>query len=202
MARAMGAYCSPPVPSFSAMGIMPMMVASEVIRMGRRRTRQAVITASATRQPCSSSRCAKSTIRMLLESAMPTSISTPISDITFRVVCGERQNHQHADEAHRNRQHDQKRIDEGPELRHQDQVEQDERKDEADREALERFVHALTMPRRFTRMLRGKLRVGDDLSDCAGDLAQILARRRDVDVGDALDLIVIDFGGRLDVSPA
>ena len=87
MARAMGVYCSPPVPSFIAIGIIPMMVASEVIRIGRSRTRQAVITASATDRPCSSSLCAKSTIRMLLESAMPISISTPISDITFSVVC-------------------------------------------------------------------------------------------------------------------
>ena len=38
IARAMGVYCSAPVPNFSAMGIMPMMVASEVIRMGRRRS--------------------------------------------------------------------------------------------------------------------------------------------------------------------
>ena len=51
IAWAMGAYCSAPVPSFMAIGIIPMMVASEVIRMGRSRTRQAVITASATGRP-------------------------------------------------------------------------------------------------------------------------------------------------------
>ncbi len=51
MARASGAYCSLPVPSFSAIGTMPMMVASEVIRIGRRRTRQDVITASSTDLP-------------------------------------------------------------------------------------------------------------------------------------------------------
>ena len=87
MARASGAYCSLPVPSFSAMGTMPMMVASDVIRIGRRRTRQAVITASSTAAPSCSSRCANSTIRMLFDAAMPTSISTPISDMTFSVVC-------------------------------------------------------------------------------------------------------------------
>ena len=51
MARAIGVYCSPPVPSFMAIGVMPMMVASDVIRMGRRRTRQAVTTASVTARP-------------------------------------------------------------------------------------------------------------------------------------------------------
>ena len=55
--------------------------------MGRRRTRQEAITASATGKPCSRSLCAKSTLRMLLEQAMPTSISTPISDMTFSEVC-------------------------------------------------------------------------------------------------------------------
>ena len=63
-----------------------MMVASDVIRIGRKRTRHAVMTASVTDNPCSSNLCAKSTIRMLLESAIPTSISTPISDMTFSVV--------------------------------------------------------------------------------------------------------------------
>ena len=86
MARAMGAYCSEPVPNLSAMGIMPIMVAKDVIRIGRKRTRQAVMTASTNGRPCSSRRWAKSTIRILLEFAMPTSMSTPIKDITFIVV--------------------------------------------------------------------------------------------------------------------
>ena len=54
MARAIGVYCSAPVPSFSAMGIIPIIVASEVIRIGRRRTRHAVMTASAGDKPCRS----------------------------------------------------------------------------------------------------------------------------------------------------
>ena len=86
MARAIGVYCSAPSPNFKAMGIIPMIVASEVIRIGRNRTRHAVMMASVTGNPCSSSLCAKSTIRMLLESAIHTSISTPISDMTFSVV--------------------------------------------------------------------------------------------------------------------
>jgi hypothetical protein len=87
MARAIGAYCSAPVPSFIARGIMPMMVASDVIRIGRSRTLQAVMTASFGESPCDSRLCAKSTIRMLFESAMPISMSTPINDITFNVLC-------------------------------------------------------------------------------------------------------------------
>ena len=65
---------------------MPMMVAREVIKMGRKRTRHDVITASSTDFPCSSRRWANSTMRMLLDAEMPTSMSTPMSDITLRVV--------------------------------------------------------------------------------------------------------------------
>src|SRR5262245_46028225 len=86
MARASGAYCSLPVPSFRAMGIIPIMVANDVINIGRSRTLQEVITASSTDFPCSSSRCVNSTIKMLFDAAIPTNISTPMSDITFRVV--------------------------------------------------------------------------------------------------------------------
>ena len=143
MARAIGVYCSPPSPSFMAIGIMPMMVASEVIRIGRSRTRQAVITASATDRPCSSSLCAKSTIRMLLEVGDADQHQHAHQRHHVQRGVGQRQNDQHADEAHRNRQHDQERIDERSELRHQNQEQQDERNAEADREALERLIHAL-----------------------------------------------------------
>ena len=51
MARAIGVYCSAPVPNFIAIGIMPMIVASEVIKIGRSRTRQAVMMASVTGNP-------------------------------------------------------------------------------------------------------------------------------------------------------
>ena len=46
MTRAKGAYASLPVSSFNAMGRSPTIVASEVIRIGRRRMRQEWATAS------------------------------------------------------------------------------------------------------------------------------------------------------------
>ncbi len=128
MARAMGVYCSPPVPSFIAIGIIPMMVASEVIRMGRRRTRQAVITASPDRQPL--------LFQLVREIDDQNAVGIRDADQhqhshqRHHVERGvsQRQNDQHADEAHRDRQHDQERIDQGFELRHQDQKQQNEGK--------------------------------------------------------------------------
>ena len=137
MARAMGVYCSPPSPSFIAIGIIPMMVASEVIRMGRRRTRQAVTMASVHRQS------------LLFELVREVDDQNAVGvrdadqhqhaherhDVERGV--SQRQNDQHADEAHRNRQHDQERIDPGLELGHQDQKQKNERNTKAEAEALE-----------------------------------------------------------------
>ena len=46
MARANGAYCSLPASSAIAIGIRPRIVAREVMRIGRKRTRHARATAS------------------------------------------------------------------------------------------------------------------------------------------------------------
>ncbi len=45
-ARAIGARISPPAPSASASGIIPKIIASVVIMIGRSRVRPAVMTAS------------------------------------------------------------------------------------------------------------------------------------------------------------
>ena len=65
---------------------MPRMVASEVISTGRRRTRQAMATASPIAIPSSRSLRVNSTIKIELDTTMPVIITTPISDITFSVV--------------------------------------------------------------------------------------------------------------------
>ena len=55
-----------------------------------------------------------------------------------------------------------------------------------------------TEPRILTRMFAGTLRVCDDLVDLVGKAAEVLARWRDIDVDDAAELVVVDFGGRVD----
>ncbi len=124
MARASGAYCSLPVPSFSAMGIMPMMVASEVIKMGRSRTRQEVITASSTDWPL--------LLQAMRELDDQDAVGGGDADQHQHAherhhvqgCVGQRQDDQHTDEAHGDRQHDEERILEGTELRNQNQEQQ------------------------------------------------------------------------------
>ena len=74
------------------MGNRPKIVASEVISTGRKRTRQAIATASRTAMPPSRNCLVNSTMRMLFDTTMPTIITTPISDITFSVVPVARRN--------------------------------------------------------------------------------------------------------------
>ena len=65
------------------------------------------------------------------------------------------------------------------------------------REALERFIHAFDHAAQIDADVRGEFGVGNGLwIDLVAKRAEILTRRRDVDIDDALDLIVVDFGGR------
>ena len=88
-ARPSGAFCSPASPSPSAIGIMPMIIASAVMITGRRRVRPASSAASSGDSFSFSMRMslAKLTSRIEFETAMPTDMIDPISDSTLIVVC-------------------------------------------------------------------------------------------------------------------
>src|SRR5262245_61431700 len=85
-ARPSGAFCSPPSPSPSAIGTMPMIIASAVIRTGRNRVKPAS-TAAAMASPRSASRSlAKAITRMLFAVPTPMHMIAPISAGTLSVV--------------------------------------------------------------------------------------------------------------------
>ncbi len=126
---------------------------------------------------------------------MPVIMTTPISDMTLSVVCVRSRNDDDAGDAGRNGEQDDERIDEGGELRHQDQVDEHDGEEQADAEALEGLAHALTEPRIVTRTFCGQLGAGDDRVHCGGDAAEVFAGGRDVDVDDAAQLVVVDLGG-------
>ena len=69
---------------------------------------------------------------MLFETTMPVIMITPMSDMMFSVLSGQEQNEQHAGQPRRNRHEDDEWIDERGELRHQDQIDQQDRKNQAD----------------------------------------------------------------------
>ena len=139
MARAMGTYASPPVPSLTAKGSRPTTVAMDVISTTRKRARHASRIASRAGCPSSRSRLAACTITMLFETTTPTIITVPISDITLRLVPVTNQRGKHAGDSHRHRRQNQKRIQKRPELRHQDEVQQRHRQHQSVAEAGERL---------------------------------------------------------------
>ena len=77
-ATPMARRISAPAPCEVTSGMTPMMNASEVIRIGRKRSRQASITACQMLSPSASRSRANSTIRMAFLHASPTSTISPI----------------------------------------------------------------------------------------------------------------------------
>ena len=86
IAVAKGAYASLPTPSFIAIGSRPMIVASDVIKIGRNRTLPDIATASSSAIPYFCCVGVLSTIWMLFDTTIPKIIKFHISDCTFRVV--------------------------------------------------------------------------------------------------------------------
>src|SRR6266403_389943 len=85
-ARPRGAFCSPPSPKPSAIGNMPITMASAVISTGRNRPRPASRAARRGSVPCANVSRAKLTTRMLLAVAMPMHMMVPVNAGTLTVV--------------------------------------------------------------------------------------------------------------------
>ena len=85
-ARPSGAFCSPPSPSPSAMGDIPMIIASAVISTGRNLVVAASTAATAALAPSASRSRAKLTTRIELAVATPMHMMAPVSAGTESVV--------------------------------------------------------------------------------------------------------------------
>ena len=85
-ARASGRLVSLPSPIPSAIGIKPTIVATVVIRIGRRRVRPASMVASSSGLPRPRSTLAKSTSSTPFDTTMPTIMMMPMKLFTLRVV--------------------------------------------------------------------------------------------------------------------
>ncbi len=85
-ARPSGAFCSAPSPIPSAIGTMPMIIASAVMSTGRNRVKPAVKAACSASSPASIRRRAKLTTSTLLAVATPMHVIAPISAGTLTGV--------------------------------------------------------------------------------------------------------------------
>ena len=196
-ARPSGAFCSPPSPSPSAIGTMPMIMASAVIKTGRRRMWPAAIAASIAVLPSRSCSLAKVIIRMLLAVATPTLAIAPIIDSTLKVVCVRNSIHKMPANAPGNASDNDERI--GPRLEVDDHQEVNERggEDEAEAELAERGVHAFDLAAHVDRAARRKFRAKlvNDFHDLIGNATEIRALDVGVDVEHRLHVGMADDGG-------
>ena len=199
MARASGAYCSLPGSIASAIGIRPRIVAIVVIRIGRRRTLQASVKACFRAIPSCRRVPTNSTIRMLSETTMPVIMTTPISDITFKVVPVSKQKDQYARQARGDCQQDDERIGEGGKLRHQDQVDQDHRQDEPDAKAGEGLFHVADGTAHLDGHPIRLLNLSDDGFDLLIHPTEIFLLRHDIDIELATQLIMVYFRWCIDL---
>ena len=86
-ARPSGAFCSPPSPRPSAIGTMPMIMASAVISTGRKRVEAGVERGRGRRRASSPAARARTlTTRMLFAVATPMHMIAPVSAGTDSVV--------------------------------------------------------------------------------------------------------------------
>ena len=171
-ARPSGAFCSPASPRPSAIGTMPMIIASAVISTGRRRILPASITASNAVDVAARAQVvgeADHQDRVRHRNADRHDRAHQRFDVDRRA--GERQHPDDADQAAGHRHHDDERIDPGLEQDHQQRIDQDHRQDHAEAEAAERRLHHL--------VLAADVDMGGDRQA----LADVVDRRLDVGGG-------------------
>ena len=183
-ARPSGAFCSPPSPRPSAIGTMPMIIASAVISTGRKRTKPASI-AAATGSP--------SCVEPLAREA-DDEHAVRGRDAHAHDRAGERRHRQrraggeqHPDDAgerRRQRRDDDERIAPGLEVDDDQQVDQHDRAEQAEQQPGERAVHgphlAEQIDLRAARQAPGHL--VDDLLHVGRDRAEVAVLRRGVDL--------------------
>src|SRR6266705_2769640 len=106
------------------------------------------------------------------------------------------QEQEHAGESWRNSEKNDERILPGGKLRDENQVAEDARQNEADAETAERRTHALDRATKVHADAFGKVSLLDDVIHLIRDRPQVLRFWRNIDIDNAEQLIVVDFGGR------
>ena len=138
-------------------------------------------------------------MRMLLETTMPVIMMTPISDMMLSVLPVSSRMMATPSRPGRNGHEDDEWIDEGGELRHEDEVDEEDGDDEADAEVVKGLFHPDDGAAHVDDGVAVVLGVGKQVIDALAYRLQGLCPRSNIDVDDAADLVVIDFGGRIDL---
>ncbi len=195
-ARPSGAFCSPPSPMPSAMGIIPMIMASAVISTGRKRVKPA---SSAARVGSPSAG------QMLLgEADHQDAVGGGDADAhdgahqRGNAQRGARDKEKDHDSGHGGGQRgdDDERIEPGLEIDHDEEVDQDDGKNQTAQQAAERRLHGIDLAANDQLRSARQFCAGfvDDAIDVGGDAAQVAILHVAEDVDGALDVVVRNDG--------
>ena len=143
-ARPSGAFCSPPSPSPSAIGTMPMIIASAVMQTGRKRVAPASIAARSASPFSASAILANETTRILFAVATPMHMMAPISAGTLSVVWVRKRNSTMPAKRRRQRGDDDEGIQPALEVDHNEQINQHDGEDQAAQQA--RYTSCASSP--------------------------------------------------------
>ena len=191
-ARPSGRFC----PASSAIGHMPMIIASAVISTGRKRVlpaSSAAVTASA---PSSNRVRPKLMTRIELAVATPMHMIAPVERRNRQGRPGREQHPDDAGERGWQRHDDHERIEPGLEVDDDQEVDQDHRHREADDELRIRARHHRHLAAQHDAgALRHVMRrVPHHVPDIRRHSAEVASLRRRVDVDDRADVVMVDDG--------
>src|SRR5260370_11461141 len=111
---------------------------------------------------------------------------------------GHPKNNEYAGETRRDGGENDERIDERVELRHQNQINQDDSEKQAESEAKEGLVHADDSALHTDGGILRKRQALQKVINLVVDAAKALGARHDVDIHDPPDLVGVEFGGSVD----
>ena len=149
----------------NAMGSNPTTVASEVIRIGRRRMRQACTTASSQPAPFAPQDIGKINDQDAVGDDHALQHDDAHERLNVQRRAGNNQGDNHAHKACGNREHDQEWVDEGTKLSDEDQIDQEDSKQKAKAKTLERRLHGDHEPPDVYADVRRQRDVRDDLGN-------------------------------------
>ena len=195
-ARPSGAFCSPPSPSPSAMGIMPMIMARAVMMTGRKRVAPASTAARMASPWCCEAVFGEGDDEDAVGGGDAHAHDRAHERGNAERGVGEEEEEHDAGERGGQRGDDDEGIEPGLEVDDDEQVDEDDGEDEAGEEADVGVLHGLDLAAERDEGAAGQifLFAVDDLVDLAADGAEVAALHVAVDVDDAADVVVGDDG--------
>ena len=193
-ARPRGAFCSPPSPRPSDIGSMPTIIARAVISTGRSRVDPAARAAPRASEPLPALFVGEGDHQDAVGRGHPDAHDRAHQGGHAEGRLGQEQDPEDAGQRPGQRGQDDERVQPRLEVHHHEEVDEQDREDQAGRQPEERAVHALHLAADHDRAAARQFLPGrvHDLLDVGRDGPEVTALDVGVDVVGRLDVVVVD----------